>query len=261
MRRILEKFSLFTFFTAATIMSASSISAVIPIESNFYITDTQNVLNDKTKEHIISVNEFWQQQEEKPQVAVIVTDKIDGADISEYIWEQFESMDWGNDQHENGALILVATEDKQIDVEVGYGLEYAIEEKKIAEILGHAERYISKGDFSDGVLLTFNQLVFQIHEAYGYEAIIDVMEVGGVPESIASIFVGLFLSVIIMAFYYLIIFIHHLHVHIRGCRKDGLSIKMAFKTFLSPTSGVGWHHPRNTRLRQINLEDEEKRGK
>lgn len=260
MRRILEKFSLFTFFTATTIMSASSISAVIPIESNFYITDTQNVLNDKTKEHIISVNEFLQQQEEKPQVAVIITDNLDGADISEYAWEQFESMDLGSYNHDNGALILISTEDSQVEVEMGYGLEKMINESVMDEVLTHATRYALKDDFSSAILLIFNQLVYQIQEAYEYGDIVEAVALGDIHGGLASLLIGGLMALVLIAFYYLAICVHHFGVHVYECKKDGVDLKTAFKTFLSPTSGLGWHHPRNTRLRRINLENEEKEG-
>lgn len=60
------------------------------------------------------------------QIAVVLVNTLDGKPIEETALNIYRSWGIGNKKTNNGVLILAAIEDRQIRIEVGYGLEGAI---------------------------------------------------------------------------------------------------------------------------------------
>lgn len=60
------------------------------------------------------------------QIAVVILSSLDGYPKEEYATKLFREWGIGNKKTNNGVLLLVAIQDRQIRIEVGYGLEGAI---------------------------------------------------------------------------------------------------------------------------------------
>lgn len=60
------------------------------------------------------------------QIAVVILSSLDGQPKEEYATKLFREWGIGNTKTNNGVLVLVAIQDRQIRIEVGYGLEGAI---------------------------------------------------------------------------------------------------------------------------------------
>lgn len=60
------------------------------------------------------------------QIAVVILSSLDGQPKEEYATKLFREWGIGNKKTNNGVLLLVAIQDRQIRIEVGYGLEGAI---------------------------------------------------------------------------------------------------------------------------------------
>ena len=60
------------------------------------------------------------------QIAVVILSSLDGQPKEEYATKLFRDWGIGNKKTNNGVLLLVAIQDRQIRIEVGYGLEGAI---------------------------------------------------------------------------------------------------------------------------------------
>ncbi len=60
------------------------------------------------------------------QIAVVILSSLEGQPKEEYATKLFREWGIGNKKTNNGVLLLVAIQDKQIRIEVGYGLEGAI---------------------------------------------------------------------------------------------------------------------------------------
>ena len=60
------------------------------------------------------------------QIAVVIIPTLDGYPIEEYATKLFRDWGIGNKKTNNGILLLIATNDKKVRIEVGYGLEGAI---------------------------------------------------------------------------------------------------------------------------------------
>ena len=60
------------------------------------------------------------------QIAIVILSSLEGQPKEEYATKLFREWGIGNKKTNNGVLLLVAIQDRQIRIEVGYGLEGAI---------------------------------------------------------------------------------------------------------------------------------------
>ena len=159
-------------------LSSLDIQAVVNPDQSFYVTDKSHVLTHQTKEHILEINYVFEKTKERPQIAVVIIPTLDGSDIETYAVKQFEKMKIGNEKYDNGVLILLATEDREIRVEVGYGLEGALPDGKVGRILDASMENLASGHYSQAIEDIFNQIVLAIQDEYAYEDVFN----GTVPK-------------------------------------------------------------------------------
>lgn len=95
-----------------------------PEPSNeFYVFDEANLLSDETEKFILDVNKHYEDTQEKPQIVVATVDSLQDVTIEEYTAELFEKWKIGGADLDNGVLILLSAEEREIRFEIGYGLE------------------------------------------------------------------------------------------------------------------------------------------
>ncbi len=134
---------------------------------NGYVLDQTQTL---TKEEIQSMNRMGLelQKKTKAQIAVLLIPTLDGEDVSDYANRIFRAWGIGDKEKNNGVLFLIALKDKQMRIEVGYGLEGAINDGKAGEILDqYAIPYFQKGKFGPGVMETYKVLAGEVSKEYG----------------------------------------------------------------------------------------------
>lgn len=133
---------------------------------NGYVLDQTQTL---TKEEIYTMNRMGLelQKKTKAQIAVLLVPTLDGEDVSDYANRVFRTWEIGDKEKNNGVLFLIALKDKQMRIEVGYGLEGAINDGKAGEILDqYAIPYFQKGKFGPGVIETYKVLVGEVSKEY-----------------------------------------------------------------------------------------------
>jgi uncharacterized protein len=103
-------------------------------------------------------------------VATVKTFKPDYADLREYSVKMFENTGRGVGERgkDNGLLLVVAVEDRQVGIEVGYGLEGIITDgfsgQTIREVIRPAFR---NGDYGGGLVAGTTRLINRIADARG----------------------------------------------------------------------------------------------
>ena len=134
---------------------------------NGYVLDQTQTLS---KDDINTMNRMGLelQKKTKAQIAVLMIPTLDGEDVSDYANRVFRAWRIGDKEKNNGVLFLIALKDKQMRIEVGYGLEGAINDGKAGEILDqYAIPYFQKGKFGPGVMETYKVLVGEVSKEYG----------------------------------------------------------------------------------------------
>ncbi len=138
--------------------------------SDFYVYDESNILNKEAKEYIIKTNEELYKKT-GAQIVVVTIDSLENADINEYAVKLFEEWGIGSREYDNGVLMLIVTEERQIWIEVGYGLEGALPDSRVGNIIEDSILpYFREGEYSDGIISGFNDIIDEVEEEYSIES-------------------------------------------------------------------------------------------
>ena len=86
------------------------------------------------------------------QIAVVIIPTLDGYPKEEYATKLFREWGIGNKKSNNGVLLLIAINDRQIRIEVGYGLEGAIPDVTALSIIDNDIKPAFKaGNYYEGI--------------------------------------------------------------------------------------------------------------
>jgi len=115
------------------------------------VNDTIGVLSAPAKQQI--EDQLRRLEEDTgAQVAVLIIPTLDGESLEEYSLRVAETWKLGRGKFDDGALVLIARDDRQMRIEVGYGLEPVITDAKSRRILDDLMRpRFREGDFDGGV--------------------------------------------------------------------------------------------------------------
>ena len=94
------------------------------------------------------------------QVVVVTLESLNGANIEEYSLELGRRWSIGQKGKDNGVLLVVAPNDKQVRIEVGYGLEGILTDALSSNIINY---YIipefKKGDIQNGIKIGAQKII------------------------------------------------------------------------------------------------------
>ena len=136
------------------------------------------------------------------QVVVVTIKSLGNAQIEEYSLELARHWGIGQKSKDNGVVLVVAPNDKQVRIEVGYGLEGTLTDALSSNIINY---YIipefKKGDIQNGIKIGTQKIIALLEgdesakneiEAKGdYEMPIEVYGImGGIATTFASTFLG-----------------------------------------------------------------------
>jgi len=135
--------------TAETLSESATISVIDTIP-NSYVNDDAGIF---AKEDIEKINQLIADLEKQTtaEIGVATIKSLNEKTIEEYANNLFESWGIGKKEVNNGVLFLIAIDDKQCRIEVGYGLENVITDVIAKHIIDEiAIPSFKKGEFSTG---------------------------------------------------------------------------------------------------------------
>lgn len=134
---------------------------------SFYAQDNSGVLSRETKQFITDCSAALEQQAEGAQIAVLTVPTTEGKDLDSYALEKARELALGAAGKDNGLLILLVTEDRKVKVEVGYGLEGAINDAKAGRLIDErALDSYKKNDFDTGTLELYKGVLSEVMKEY-----------------------------------------------------------------------------------------------
>ncbi|HAS73149.1 MAG TPA: hypothetical protein DCS67_03295 [Clostridiales bacterium UBA8960] len=105
------------------------------------------------------------------QIVVVTVESLNGQDIESYARGLFNQWGIGDAQKNNGLLLLIAYGDRQSRIEVGYGLEGALNDAKTGRI---QDDYLignfQAGDYDEGVVGTYLKLAEEVYKEYALDS-------------------------------------------------------------------------------------------
>ncbi|MCU0822306.1 MAG: TPM domain-containing protein, partial [Spirochaetes bacterium] len=85
------------------------------------------------------------------QIAVLTIKSLDGENLEQYSIKVAETWKLGQKKKDNGVLLLVAQNDRQMRIEVGYGLEGSLTDFACGRIIsGEIVPQFKNGDYNAG---------------------------------------------------------------------------------------------------------------
>ena len=151
-------------------LSVSSFAITLPNPTNdFFVNDFVNIIDEDDESEIMKIGADLYEQT-TAQIVVVTIDSLEGYDVDEYALELGREWGVGSKETNNGVVILLSLSDRQISIQVGYGLEGCLNDGKVGRILDdYAIPYLSNNDFSTGLIEAYKAVAYVVCEEYGVE--------------------------------------------------------------------------------------------
>ena len=148
------------------VLLSTNVLAIVKPTSNFYVNDYADLLNSETESYIMSVNQSLNSKT-KAQVVVVTVKNLEGKSLEEYSTELFRNFGIGDKTLNNGVLMLIALEERQSRIEVGYGLEGILNDAKTGRIQDeYMIPYLKQNNWDEGIKNGFNAIINEIEKEY-----------------------------------------------------------------------------------------------
>lgn len=148
------------------IIQASSIPKPV---GDIYVQDFAGLLS---KEQVAEINQFARNLDDATgaQIAVLTIDTLDGEDIQSFSNRAFREFGLGDAEKDNGVLLVIAIDDRDMRIEVGYGLEGALPDGKVGRILDDFTDPYMKQDMPDQAIMnTMKVLYEEVSKEYNWD--------------------------------------------------------------------------------------------
>jgi len=114
--------SVFTTIFFALLLFSASAQRKVPAHEGIWVRDEAGILSPQVKAQLEAILKAHRDST-STQIAVYLIPSLDGDDIDSYAVRVAEAWKLGQEKKDNGVLFLVAMQEKQMVIEVGYGLE------------------------------------------------------------------------------------------------------------------------------------------
>ncbi len=141
---------LFLFFSLLMVISATA-QRSIPPHGGVWVHDEAGILSAPAKTQLEAILQAHRDSTSN-QIAVLVVPSLEGEDIDGYAVRVFKEWKLGQEKKDNGVLFLVAMEERQMRIEVGYGLEGVLTDAMSSRInRNEVAPYFRQGNYEAGI--------------------------------------------------------------------------------------------------------------
>lgn len=137
-----------------------------------YVNDEAGILSASSERELNALSVALEKAT-GAELAVVTVSSLNGMAPEEYSLEVLRQWGLGDADADNGLLLFVSMDpdDRNIRIEVGYGLEGQLPDGKCGRILDeYAMEDMQNGDYESGVVQTYHQLFAQVCEEYDVDA-------------------------------------------------------------------------------------------
>ena len=139
------------------------------LTNDIYVQDEVGILSEQQKEELRQLGRGLEDAT-TAQIMVLVIPSLEGEPIESYANEAFRHYGVGSEEENNGILVVLSLDepnDREIYVEIGYGLEGALPDGKVGRILDeYAIPYLSQGNYSEGAINLYEVLYQEVAAEY-----------------------------------------------------------------------------------------------
>ncbi len=123
-----------------------------------YVSDLAHVLDPQTIARLDSICSQLDHGKSNAQVAIVTVHNLDGDDKADFANRLEEKWKVGRKGSDRGVLILLAIDDHQYWIEVGYGLEGILPDGKVGDIGRLMVPALKAGDYNGAVATGLTQV-------------------------------------------------------------------------------------------------------
>ena len=182
-----------------------SVKAMVSPTNDFYINDYANILSSETENYILNKS-IALNNVDGTQIVVVTVPDLEGMSLEDYATQLFRNFGIGDKNKNNGLLLLLALEERQFRVEVGYGLEGILPDGKTGRFQDeYIIPYLKNNNWDEGIKNGYDAFYKEIVTLNNLN--IDYNNPNEVDSSSTSIKSGDdygFIFMILVCFFYLI---------------------------------------------------------
>jgi uncharacterized protein len=133
--------------------------------TNIYVQDYAGMISKPTAARLL-MEARQVDLKTTAQVCIVTINSLEGNSIEDYANTLFRKWGIGNKSRDNGILLLVSKSDREIRIEVGYGLEGRINDAKAGRMIQALSGYLEQGKNDEGIYYTFSLIAKEIFDEY-----------------------------------------------------------------------------------------------
>lgn len=141
----------FLFLAACLLLPRPAAAIDIPAVRG-YVNDQADILTPATEQKLEQFLRGFEQSD-STQIVILTIPTLEGEALEDYTLKVAEKWGIGQKGKDNGALLLIARDERQIRIEVGYGLEGRLTDLLAGRIIDNEIKpRFRTGDYDSGVL-------------------------------------------------------------------------------------------------------------
>ncbi|GMM92777.1 TPM domain-containing protein [Qipengyuania sp. MTN3-11] len=125
------------------------------------VVDAANIIDDATEARLTQKLDQFEQANQRQFVIATIPD-LEGYDIADYGYRLGREWALGDEENDDGILLIVAPNERKMRVEVGYGLEGIIPDGLAYEYVEGMKPYFREGDYSAGIEWGADRIITQL---------------------------------------------------------------------------------------------------
>lgn len=131
------------------------------------VNDYADILSAGTEQQLESLLYLFE-QEETTQIVVLTISSLEGDNLESFSLRVVEEWKVGQKDLDNGALLLIAKEDRKLRIEVGYGLEGSLTDLVSGQIIRKIiTPKFKEGNFDQGIIAGVTAIMSVVKGEFG----------------------------------------------------------------------------------------------
>lgn len=166
------------------------------------VNDYAAILNKKTIQDLENILKKHEKQTSN-QIVILTITSLEGEILEQYSLKVAQTWKLGQDNHNNGVLLLISKQDRKLRIEVGYGLEATLTDASCKQIIDNIiVPEFKKGDFNSGTTRGILAITKVIKGEFKPKDLKNPLTAGAVLGFIFMVAIFILVSAIVLAFYY-----------------------------------------------------------
>jgi len=169
----MKKISILVLFLLFLLSNVQAANTEYSPTAQFFVNDFANILSDETEQAIFNMGVNIQEKT-TAQLVIVTVPNMNGDYIESYANKLFNRWGIGTKDKNNGVLLILSKDDRKIRIEIGYGLEGAINDAKAGRILDkYAVAALKVNNYDQAILDSAKQIQGEIYTEYNIDNTID----------------------------------------------------------------------------------------